>query len=101
EEVRAFGTSPSMAGRPMRAGVASGLGPLPAWKADADFVFAQVSHDLDGLRRWRDALDVECPVYAGVMVIPSAPMARKLAGEVPQLAPPDHVVAAVEADRTA
>lgn len=101
EEVRTFSTTPSMADRPMRAGVASRLGQLPEWKADADFVFSQVTYDLDGLYRWRDALDVGCPVYAGVMVIPSASMARKLTSEVPQLAPPADVVAAVESDRGA
>src|SRR3982750_2931352 len=37
EELRAF---PAESHRPFRAGVAAGAGPLPAWKRDADFLFA-------------------------------------------------------------
>src|SRR5438132_7417662 len=33
--------------RPFRAGVSGGPGPLPAWKREADFLFAQVQFSLD------------------------------------------------------
>src|SRR3954454_18263092 len=43
EELRGFPVSQIPdSGRPFRAGVAAGTGPLPAWKRDADFLFAQV-----------------------------------------------------------
>src|SRR6195256_1717512 len=42
EELRAFPATRDASARPFRAGVAAGSGPLPAWKRDADFLFAQV-----------------------------------------------------------
>ena len=41
---------------------------------------------------WRESIDVPCPVYAGVMVVASAGMARKLTTTIPQLAVPTGVV---------
>ena len=69
----------------------SGLRPLPGWKSDADFLFAQVSFSLDALLEWRASIDFAGPVYAGVMVVASAAMARKLSCDIPQLAVPDAV----------
>jgi 5,10-methylenetetrahydrofolate reductase len=95
-QVRTFGAQ--TAGRDFRIGVATGLGPLPAWKRDADFLVTQVSFSLDDLLAWRCSLDFNGPVFAGVMVVASATMARKLAAEVPQLTVPVEVVARIEAD---
>ena len=54
EELRAFPATHDVASaRPFRAGVAAGPGPLPAWKRDADFLFAQVRFSLDELLEWR------------------------------------------------
>jgi 5,10-methylenetetrahydrofolate reductase len=99
EQVRTFGTD--VAGRDFRVGVATGLGPLPAWKRDADYLVTQVSFSVDDLVAWRETLDFDGPVYAGVMVVASGSMARKLAADVPQLTVPDEVVARVDADRFA
>ena len=71
---------------PRRLGVAAGLGPLPSWKSDADFLCVQVTHSLDPLLAWREGLRFDGSVYAGVLVLSSATMARKLSGSVPQLA---------------
>jgi 5,10-methylenetetrahydrofolate reductase len=84
-----------------RIGVTSGLRPLPAWKRDADFLFAQVSFSLGALLEWRASIDFAGPVYAGVMVVASAPMARKLSGDIPELAVPADLVARIERDRAA
>ena len=65
-------------GRPFRVGVAASAGPLPAWKRDADYLFAQVGFSLDDFLRWRSTINFDGPVYAGVMVVPSASMARKI-----------------------
>jgi methylenetetrahydrofolate reductase (NADPH) len=78
--------------QPIRIGVTTGLGPVPAWKLAADMLFVQVSYDLDALIAWRDRLRFKGPVYAGVMVLPSTAMARKLAASVPQLAAPTGVL---------
>jgi 5,10-methylenetetrahydrofolate reductase len=85
-------------GSPFRLGVASGLAPLPRWKQDADFVLAQVCFSAADLVAWRQTLDFAGPVFAGVIVLPSAVMARKLSTDVPQLAVPDRIVALLEGD---
>src|SRR3954463_5583584 len=85
----------------LRIGVTSGLSPLPSYKREADFVFAQVSFDVDRLLEWRANLDFAGPVYAGVMVVASAPMARKLSVDIPQLAVPSVIIEQVERDRSA
>ena len=88
-------------GRPFRMGVTSGLQALPAWKQEADFLLAQVSFSYDDLLTWRDGVDFRGPVYAGVMVIASAPMARKLSLDIPQLAVPPGVVDRLDQDGSA
>jgi 5,10-methylenetetrahydrofolate reductase len=85
----------------LRVGVTSGLRPLPAWKQGADFLFVQVTYTFEELLEWRAAVDFAGPVYAGVMVIASAPMARKLSGEIPQLAVPRSITEMLEHDRSA
>jgi 5,10-methylenetetrahydrofolate reductase len=75
-----------------RLGVASALAPLPTWKRDADFVFAQVGFSVDQLLRWRASVDFDGHVYAGVLVVASAQMAAKLTADIPQLSVPDWLV---------
>jgi methylenetetrahydrofolate reductase (NADPH) len=101
EEARAFDLGGGGPGAGFRVGVATGLGALPAWKREADFLFVQVGFDLDAFCEWRASIDFDGPVHAGVMVVASAPMARRLAADVPQLRVPDALVAAVEQDRSA
>ncbi|MFI9560362.1 methylenetetrahydrofolate reductase [Nonomuraea endophytica] len=102
EEARGAAEDPAFEGcSPFRVGVTSGLRPVPAWKRAADFVFVQVSYSLGSLLRWRESVEVDIPVYAGVMVLASAGMARNLAAKIPDIAIPDDLVAAVERDRDA
>lgn len=102
EQARAAADDQRFAGHgPFQVGVAAGPRPLPAWKHAADFVFAQVSFSMDALLRWRESVALDVPVYAGVMVLASAGMARNLAASIPDIAIPDRLVAAVEADRDA
>jgi len=77
------------------------LEPLPAWKRAADFLFVQVSFDLEKLLAWRDTIQFDGRVYAGVMVLPSAPMARKLVAAIPEITVPSPWVDAVGRDRSA
>ncbi len=101
EQLRSFSSSEVGATHPFRVGVAAGQGPLPAWKHDADFLFAQVRFSLDELLRWRETIEFNGPVYAGVMVVPSVTMARKIGADIAQLAVPDRLSAAIEQDPTA
>jgi 5,10-methylenetetrahydrofolate reductase len=88
-------------GDPLRIGVASGLRPLPRWKQAADFLFAQVSFSTAALVAWRASIDFDGPVFAGVMVVPSVAMARKLSKEIPELAIPDEITQRLEGDGNA
>ena len=102
EQTRAASEDPRFAGSgPFQVGVAAGLRPVPEWKRAADFVFAQVSFSLDALLRWRDEVSLDVPVYAGVMVLAGAGMARNLAAAIPDIDIPDSLVTAVESDRDA
>jgi len=86
---------------PFRVGVASRLRPLPSWKREADALYVQVAFSIVDLLSWRASVDVSCPVYAGVMVVASASMARKLTATIPELAVPDDVIRRVDADPAA
>ncbi len=86
--------------KPFQVGATTRLRPVPRWKAEADFLFVQISYDVDELLRWRDSVDLTVPVYAGVMVLASPTMARNLAA-LPQLTIPDSLIKAVDQDRDA
>lgn len=99
EEARAAGEDDAFRGLPpFRVGATTGRRPVPSWKAAADFLFAQVSFDAAELLRWRESVDVAVPVYAGVMVLASVGMARRLAATIPDIAIPGELVDAVAAD---
>jgi 5,10-methylenetetrahydrofolate reductase len=85
----------------LRLGVTTALGSLPEWKLEADILFAQVSFSFETLMEWRASISFAGPVFAGVMVIPSPTMARKLTSEISQLAVPSYVVERLDRDRDA
>ena len=87
--------------RPFRVGAATGLAPVPAWKRAADFLFVQVSYSLERLLAWRETVDTEADVYAGVMVVASEAMARRLMATTAEIDIPAELVRAVAADRDA
>lgn len=102
EETRAAAQDPAFAGLvPFRAGVTCGLWTVPAWKVAADFMFAQVSYSMESLLRWRESVRMSGPVYAGVIVLASAAMARNLAATIPDIDIPEDLVTVVERDRNA
>jgi 5,10-methylenetetrahydrofolate reductase len=96
-EARSFAERTGVEGS-LRLGATTGLGSLPSWKQDADFLLTQVSYSLDELLQWRSMVDYEGPIYAGVMVLPSSSMARKLTDEVPQLAVPEEIIDQLDRD---
>jgi len=97
-EARRFAAGDQPHTKPFRVGVTTALRALPAWKRDADFLFVQVSFSIDQLLEWRASVDFAGPVYAGVMVVASAAMGRKLSAAVPQLAVPAPVLERIERD---
>ncbi len=100
-EARAFAADPRTGGKPQRLGVTSRLRPLPAWKAEADFLFVQVTYSVRALLDWRSTIDFAGPIFAGVMVPTSAAMARQLTADIPELAVPQKLVATLEGDPAA
>ncbi len=100
-EARRFAEQPGLGTGPIRIGVASGLRPVPAWKRDADFLFAQICFSARDLLEWRASVEFAGPVFAGVIVLPGATMARKLSTEIPELAVPESIIAMLDRDRTA
>ncbi|MHA6630249.1 methylenetetrahydrofolate reductase [Pseudonocardia sichuanensis] len=100
EEARSATGQPAFAGvAPFRIGVTAGHHRrLPGWKQDADFVFLQVGYSVDAFLRWREQNPTELPVYAGVMILASAGMARRLRASIPDIEIPDALVDDVTAD---
>ncbi|ACU69967.1 methylenetetrahydrofolate reductase [Catenulispora acidiphila DSM 44928] len=99
EQSRAAAQDPRFQGAgQFQVGVATGLRPIPTWKHEADFAFAQVSFSLEALIRWRESITLDIPIFAGVMVLASPTMARNLAASIPDIDIPDALVQAVDQD---
>lgn len=101
EELRRFSDSDPACPLGLRAGVITRLEALPPWKQEADFLFVQASFVPGALYRWRESLDFEGPVHAGVLVPPSASRARKWATDIPEISIPDSWMAALDVDPSA
>jgi methylenetetrahydrofolate reductase (NADPH) len=98
DHARSFAATAVPTNPPPRVGVTSRLRRLPDWKRAADFLFVQVGFSIEDLLRWRSSVEFDGPVYAGVMVVASPAMARKLGDSAADLAVPDWVVGRVERD---
>jgi methylenetetrahydrofolate reductase (NADPH) len=94
EEIRRFGSS-------CQVGVTTGLGPVPGYKRRADFVFVQVSFSVEALLRWRDATDLNLPVYPGVLVMASSTMAKQVTQAIPGVDVPHDLLTRLDQDRSA
>jgi 5,10-methylenetetrahydrofolate reductase len=102
DEVRTFGASEVFADRvPFTVGVTTRLSELPQWKRGADFLFVQASFDLDSLFRWRDSLSFSGRVFAGVLVVASAGMAKTLREATSQIDIPADLLDRLPGDRDA
>ena len=101
DEARRFASDTARAAKPFRIGATSKLTPLPDWKREADFLFVQVSFSVETLLRWRETVEFDGPIFAGVLAPPSATMARKLSAEIPQLAVPERLIRALDEDGNA
>jgi 5,10-methylenetetrahydrofolate reductase len=98
-EARAFESTLGLSGgRKLRLGAATGLGELPAWKREADFLFVQVGFSLEALLQWSERVQPQMAVYAGVIVLASSTMARGLAQTIPDIVIPSELVDRLDRD---
>ncbi len=98
-EARAFERSPALAEtRRLRLGAVAGLGPLPSWKREADFLFVQVGFSVDAFLRWAEREQPPTAVYAGVIVLASSTMARSLAAKIPDIEMPEQLLERIDRD---
>jgi 5,10-methylenetetrahydrofolate reductase len=93
DEAHAYQARTFTAGATIRVGST-----VPSWKAEADYLLAQVSYDIDRLVAWRDDLHYDGRLFAGVMVLASSKMAQRIAADVPQIGVPDELIQALDGD---
>ena len=92
-EVRSFGEGPLFQGySDFKIGTVSKVGRPLAWRTQADFVFVQVTYSFDRLLQWRESLDYAGRMYAGVLVLASARMARRINASIPEIRVPENIV---------
>jgi methylenetetrahydrofolate reductase (NADPH) len=99
DEVRSFGTGSLFQGYPdFRIGTVAKTGRPLAWRARADYIFVQISYSLDRLLRWREALDFDGKIYAGVLVLASKRMAQSVNASIPDIRIPQQVIDKLDDD---
>ncbi|HYF44820.1 MAG TPA: methylenetetrahydrofolate reductase [Acidimicrobiales bacterium] len=102
DETRATADNEAFAGHaPFRVGATSRLTTVPKWKQEADFLFVQAGFSVDAFVHWRQGTEVDIPVYAGVLVLASQPMALRLRASTPEIDIPDELVDRLADDRDA
>jgi len=71
---------------------------IPQWKRSADFLVVQLSFDVEELIRWRERLDYDGTLLAGVMVLGSGAMARRLGKAAADIAIPEALIERLDTD---
>ena len=93
EEVHSFGTGPLFQGFPsFRIGTTARVGRPLTWRARADFLFVQITYNVDRLVEWKRSIDFEGRMYAGVIVLASARMAQRINATIPEIRIPQRVI---------
>lgn len=95
-EARAFDGADFRIGATVRAGQ-----PIPEWKKAADFLLVQASFEVDRLHAWRDTVDFDGDLLAGVLVLASSKMAIRLAETITDIAMPADLIERLSSDRDA
>ena len=100
DEVRSYGSGALFQGYPdFRIGTVAKVGRPLGWRSRADFLFVQISYSIDRLIRWRESLDYGGRVYAGVLVLASGRMARRVNATIPDIRIPTNVIDKLDADK--
>jgi methylenetetrahydrofolate reductase (NADPH) len=99
DEVRSYGTGSLFQGYPdFRIGTVAKTGRPLAWRTRADYIFVQITYSLDRLIRWRESLNFEGKVYAGVLVLASKRMAQRVNASIPDIRIPEQVIDKLDDD---
>lgn len=99
EEVRSYGTGPLFSGySDFRIGTVTRPEKPLAWRTRADFIFVQVTFEMDKLIRWRESLDFNGRVYAGVLVLASSRMGQRVNTMIPGINVPRTVIDKLDDD---
>ena len=99
EEVRSYGTGPLFQGYPdFRIGTVTKPGRELRWRARADFIFVQITYSIERLIRWREALDFDGKIYAGVLVLASSRMAQRINASFPEIRVPQTIIDKLDGD---
>ncbi len=99
DEIRGYGSGPLFQGYPdFRIGTVIKPGMNLAWRARADFVFVQITYSMDRLLRWRDNLDYDGKMYAGVLVLASSRMAQRINASIPDIRIPQTLIDKLDDD---
>jgi methylenetetrahydrofolate reductase (NADPH) len=100
-EARAFVNEPRFEGLgAFRFGAVCRVGDSLGWRAEADFLFVQMTHGLDGLVTWASGLDFSGAIFPGVIVLSSRAMAEHLMERIPGFLVAADVLDGLDADRT-
>ena len=100
DEVRSYGSGALFQGYPdFRIGTVAKVGRPLGWRSRADFLFVQISYSIDRLIRWRESLEYGGRVYAGVLVLASGRMARRVNATIPDIRIPTNVIDKLDADK--
>lgn len=93
DEVRDFGYGPLFSGySDFKIGTVTRPGRPLAWRTRADFVFVQISFQLERLVEWRASLNFDGKLYAGVLVLASSRMAQRVNAAIPDIRIPQNII---------
>lgn len=99
DEVRSYGSGPLFQGYPdFHIGTVAKLNRPLNWRKRADFIFVQISYSLPRLLRWRESLDFDGKIYAGVLVLASSRMARRVNATIPEIRVPETIIDKLDDD---
>jgi methylenetetrahydrofolate reductase (NADPH) len=99
DEIHSYGRGPLFAPfPPFRVGTVARAGQRLTWKARADFILVQITFALDRLVAWRRSLDYGGRVYAGVLVLATSRMARRVNATLPDVRVPQTIIDKLDGD---